>query len=106
MARLDGVKVTVDDLVCTSTGNDPQPRIPAAAVQVRKVRNFLKGEGHGRLGHLLPYIVQEFQTLDLRPGVTRALWLTITVPQSALPGLYRARSGSWPATSRPRSRSR
>jgi hypothetical protein len=88
LARLDGVKVTVDDLVCTSAATDPQPQIPAAAVQVRKVRNFLKGEGSGRMGHLLPYIVQEFQTLDLRPGVTRALWLSITVPHSAVPGIY------------------
>ena len=102
LARLDGVKVTVDDLVWegtlstsaettiadmpTSTG--PRPRIPASAVRVRKVRNFLKGEGNSRLGHLRPYILQEFQTLDLRPGVTRALWLTVTVPHSALPGTY------------------
>ncbi|MGA2066337.1 MAG: glycoside hydrolase domain-containing protein [Thermoguttaceae bacterium] len=88
LARLDGVKVTVDDLVCTGAGTGQPPRIPAAAVEVRKVRNFLKGEGHGRLGHLLPYIVQEFRTLDLQPGVTRALWLTITVPPAAVPGIY------------------
>ena len=30
LARLDGVKVTVGNLVCTSTGNDPPPRIPAS----------------------------------------------------------------------------
>ena len=86
LARRDGLKVTADDLV--RAGTDLQSRIPAAAVQVRKVRNFLKGEGHGRLGHLLPYILQDFQTLDLQPGVTRALWLTIAVPPSTLPGKY------------------
>jgi hypothetical protein len=40
------------------------------------------------MGLLLPYILQDFQSLDLRPGVTRAIWLTITVPESAVPGRY------------------
>jgi hypothetical protein len=62
--------------------------IPATAIQIRKVRNFLKGVGHSRMGNLLPYILQEFQSLDLKPDVTRAIWLTITVPETAAPGKY------------------
>ncbi|MBM4032805.1 MAG: hypothetical protein FJ291_13595 [Planctomycetes bacterium] len=62
--------------------------IPASAIQVRKVRNFLKRAGSSRAGNLLPYILQDFRPLDLRPGVTRGLWLTISVPESAAPGKY------------------
>jgi hypothetical protein len=88
VARLRGVKVSVDDLVLADATSDTKWRIPASAVQVRKVRNFLKGEGSSRMGNLLPYIVQEFDSLDLQPGVTRALWLTIAVTDRAAPGLY------------------
>ena len=80
--------MTVEDLICAEANAAAPAKIPAAAVQVRKVRNFLKGEGHSRLGHLLPYILQEFESLDLQPGVTRALWLTVTVPDSARAGRY------------------
>ncbi len=62
--------------------------IPASAIQVRKVRNFLKRAGHSTAGDLLPYILQDFGMLHLRPGITRALWLTISVPESAAPGKY------------------
>lgn len=62
--------------------------MPASAVQVHKVRNFLKRQGGTRMGNLLPYILQSFQSLDLHPGATRAIWLTITVPESAAPGKY------------------
>ena len=82
------MKVTVEDLICAEANAATPAKIPAAAVHVRKVRNFLKGEGHSRLGHLLPYILQEFESLDLQPGVTRALWLTVTVPDSARAGRY------------------
>jgi len=62
--------------------------IPASAVQVHKVRNFLKRRGSTRMGSLVPYILQPCQSLDLHPGITRAIWLTITVPESAAPGNY------------------
>jgi lysophospholipase L1-like esterase len=90
LAELHGVSVSAGDLVRSGQGANagPPSTIPAAAIRVRKVRNFLKGEGHGRLGNLLPYILQDFQALDLRPGVTRALWLTVAVPESAAPGSY------------------
>ena len=62
--------------------------IPASAIQVRKVRNFLKRQGSSRMGRLLPYILQDCRSVDLRSGLTRALWVTITVPESAAPGRY------------------
>jgi len=62
--------------------------LPASAIQVRWVRNFLKRAGSSRMGNLLPYILQDFQSLDLHPGVTRAIWLTVTVPESAAAGRY------------------
>ena len=88
LAEVRGMKVTVEDLICAEANAATPARIPAVAVHVRKVRNFLKGEGHSRLGHLLPHILQEFEPLDLQPGVTRALWLTVTVPDSARAGRY------------------
>ena len=76
--------------------------IPASAIQVRKVRNFLKRAGGTRMGVLLPYILQDFQSLDLHPGVTRGIWLTVTVPESAVPGKYagslKIAAGDKPAT--------
>ena len=54
VARFRGVKVSVDDLVLANATSDTKWRIPASAVQVRKVRNFLKGEGSSRMGNLLP----------------------------------------------------
>ena len=88
LSEVRGVKVTVEDLIRADANAASPARIPAAAVRVRKVRNFLKGEGRSRLGNLLPYILQEFESLGLHPGVTRALWLTITVPDSARTGRY------------------
>jgi len=65
--------------------------IPAAAVRIRKVRNFLKRSGGTRMGTLLPYILQDFTTLDLAPGVARGVWLTLVVPADAAPGDYTGR---------------
>ena len=62
--------------------------VPASAFRVRKVRNFLKRVGATRMGKLLPYILQEFRTLDLSPGVTRGVWLTLVVPDRARAGQY------------------
>jgi hypothetical protein len=62
--------------------------IPASAVRVRMVRNFLKREGQSRKGDLLPYILMDFRTLDLKAGRTRGIWLTVQVPEDAVPGKY------------------
>ena len=85
LVDLKGVKVTVSDFV----GDGPQPaKIPASAVQVRKARVFLKRASRARMGDLMPYILQEFKTLDLTGGVNRNLWLTVTVPANAAAGWY------------------
>jgi len=83
LAKVPGVTVSVSDL--TGPGGAV---IGSSAVRVRKVRNFLKRVGATRMGRLLPYILQDFGTLDLAPGVTRGVWLTLAVPDDAKPGEY------------------
>jgi hypothetical protein len=79
----DGVTVTMSDLAGPDGGS-----IPSSAIKARKIRNFLKHAGRSNLGDLLPFILMPFKTLDLKPGVTRGVWLTLTVPADAKPGKY------------------
>jgi len=65
--------------------------IPASAISVRKIRNFLRRTGQTPLADIEPRILQEFASLDLRPGVTRGLWVKIAVPSDAAPGEYRGK---------------
>ena len=83
VAAVAGLRVTVGDLA----GPDGKT-IPAAAIRVRKVRNFLKRAGSSNLGTILPFILQDFETLDLKPGLARSLWITVSVPETAAPGKY------------------
>ncbi|HUW57678.1 MAG TPA: glycoside hydrolase domain-containing protein [Planctomycetota bacterium] len=78
-----GLRVTVSDFE-----NDRGDTVPASAVKVRKVRNFLKRIGPSAEGRILPYLLQDFDTLDLARGLRRAIWLTVTVPKNAQPGEY------------------
>ena len=80
---INAATVTVSDL--TGPG---RARLEARSLRVRKVRNFLKRSGQSRLGRLRPYLLVDFKTFDLVPGITRGLWLTVTVPEEALPGEY------------------
>jgi hypothetical protein len=79
----EGVTVTASDLA----GPDGTS-IPSSALRIRKVRNFLKHEGRSNLGDLLPFILMPFKTLELKPGIARGVWLTLTVPTDAKPGKY------------------
>jgi len=83
LAEIQAATVTVSDLAHPNGA-----RIPASAVRVRKVRNFLKHLGRARAGEILPYILLDFDKLDLAPGVTRGVWLTLTVPDNAGAGTY------------------
>ena len=83
LEALNGVTVEVSDL----SGPDGA-KIPSSAFRVRKARNFLKHAGRMPLVTLLPYILMEFKSLDLKPGVARAVWLTLAVPADAKPGAY------------------
>ena len=79
---LAGVTVTASDLASADG------KIPAAAVKIRKVRNFLKRSGSSWMAEIKPFILQDFKTVDLHPGTTRGLWFTVAVPADARPGKY------------------
>ena len=80
---INAIRLTISNLA----GPDGEI-INARAMRVRKVRNFLKRSGQSRLGRLLPYLLVDFQTFDLVPGITRGLWITATVPEATPPGDY------------------
>ena len=82
LTDVKGVVVTVSDLTGPAGA-----KIPASAVRARRIRNFLK-RMTGRYGELRPYILTDFKALDLAPGVTRGIWLTIAVPENAAAGEY------------------
>ena len=83
LSEVKELRVIVSDL------NGPGgAKIPASAVSVKKIRNFFKRPGRVNMAEVLPYILQDFQTLDVKPGVTRGLWVTLTVPADAKPGKY------------------
>lgn len=84
------IKVAVSDLA-----GQGGAKIPASAVSVRKVRNFLKREVQTQMGRIAPHILlplpadaQGSRAVDLVPGVTRGLWVTMTVPADAAEGKY------------------
>lgn len=71
--------------------------IPASAVTVAKVRNFFKRPGRENIALCQPLILQTLHSPSpqctrapaLKPGVTRGLWVTLTVPEDAKPGTYK-----------------
>ena len=83
LAAVAGVKVEMTDL----TGADGST-IPASAVQIKKIRNFFKRPGRENIAVVMPHILQDFQSLDLQPGTTRGLWVTLMSPENARPGKY------------------
>ncbi|MFC1582225.1 glycoside hydrolase domain-containing protein [Planctomycetota bacterium] len=82
LEKVSELKVTVSDLAGPAGAS-----IPASAVTVRKIRNF--AARGGSLMRLVPRILQPFKDLELRPGLTRGLWLTIQVPAGTAAGLYK-----------------
>lgn len=78
------VGVTVSDLA----GPDGT-KIASSAIQVRKARVFLKRASRSWMGDLMPYILQDFKTLELQNGIARSLWFTVQVPADAKAGLYK-----------------
>jgi hypothetical protein len=82
LTAVAGVTATVSDLA------GPGAAIPASAITVRAVRNLAKRGGTGREAKLVPLILQPMAKLPLKPGFTRALWLTTLVPGDAKAGDY------------------
>jgi len=79
----ESVKITAGDL----TGPNGA-KIPASAVMLRKIRYFAKRAGGGNAGVIVPHILQPLETVKLEPGLTRGIWITLTVPADAAPGAY------------------
>ena len=64
-------------------------KIPAAAIDIKKVRHYFKRLGNGSFMQLMPLVLQQFQTLELTPGFTRPLWVAVKVPEQASAGQYK-----------------
>jgi hypothetical protein len=62
--------------------------IPAAAIDIKKVRHYFKRFGNGSCMALRPLVLQDFKTLELTPGFTRPLWIAVKVPEKAAAGQY------------------
>jgi hypothetical protein len=71
--------------LCATDGKNS---IFAAELEIKRVRNFFKRPGRLDVAPVLPYILQHFDTLDLTPGITRGLWVTLTIPNDTPPGRY------------------
>lgn len=78
-----GMSVSVSDLAGPGGA-----KIASTAVTARKIRNFLKRQSRTRVGNILPWLLEDFKTLDLKVGVTRGVWLTVVVPADAAAGEY------------------
>jgi hypothetical protein len=70
-------------LACTALRSDKGAELPASAVQARFVRYVLADK------KLAGDILDTAKRVALPPGGFRPVWLTVTVPASAKPGLYR-----------------
>lgn len=62
--------------------------IPAAAVDIKKVRHFFKRFGNGSCMQLRPMMVQNFKALELTPGFTQPLWVAVKVADKTPAGQY------------------
>jgi hypothetical protein len=63
--------------------------IPAAAIDIKKVRHYFKRFGNGSCTQLRPLVLRKFETLELTPGFTRPLWIALKVPEKLPAGQYR-----------------
>jgi len=70
-------------LSCPELRTDKGAALPAAAVQARFVRYVLADK------QPVGDILDTAERVDLPPGGFRPVWLTVTVPAAAKPGLYR-----------------
>ena len=77
---LSGARVTVTDL----------GPVPAQSVDVRVVRYMLARPNYNETGrfHVVPDLLERFESLDLKAGVNARFWLTVRVPDDAKPGTY------------------
>ncbi len=75
-------------VVCGDLKGPGDAKIPAAAIDISKVRHYFKRFGFGASMQLRPLVLQKFQTLELTPGFTRPLWIAVTVPEKAKAGQY------------------
>lgn len=80
---IKGISVAAGDL--KGPGN---ATIPATAIDIKKVRHYFKRFGNGSCMQLRPLVLQQFQALDLAPGFTQPLWISVKVPSNAVAGQY------------------
>lgn len=70
-------------LHCSALLNGKDKTIPGTDVKVRFVRYVLSGS------NLLPDVLDPIEKLNIPAGGYRPVWVTVTVPENADPGLYK-----------------
>ena len=81
------VELLASDLT-DSNGN----KIDKSNVDIKVVRYLGQGVGLNYMKYfmVIPKTIEKMEKLDIKKGVTRALWVTIKAPASAKPGNYKA----------------
>lgn len=83
LGPIKGMTIAAGDLAGPANA-----RIPATAIDIKKVRHYFKRFGNGSCMQLRPLVLEQFQALELTPGFTRPLWISVKVPAQAPAGQY------------------
>ncbi len=84
MADLSSATLIADDLVCGDAV------IPAARIDIRWVRYMLVRPNYSMYFsyHIAPDVLEHRVSADLREGENQRFWITVHVPDDAVPGVY------------------
>jgi hypothetical protein len=74
--------------------------IPASAVTIQRVRYLIRPAGQDRV-EVVPRMLVPDTGIRAEAAINRQYWLTVHVPDTASPGLYRGTVAIWPSAARP-----
>ena len=78
-------------LTCSVSDLSGPEKIPAASVDIRSVKCWPQrlGSSWGTEWRVMPELLEAKRVVDVSHNTTQEFWLTIRVPESAKPGVYR-----------------